>query len=196
MMVLSLTLLLWPGVGIGQTQRVARQTPQAAESSSPGIMDKTGRAIKDSWITSKTKAKLIAERRITRAVSVETRAGIVTLRGKVASAEEKQAAEQIAHGTAGVKAVRNALQVVPDAQRSVVDARDKEIRKGVKARLDNEAALKDADVAVRSDNGVVTLTGSVSDARVSARAAQLARAVTGVRAVRNELRAAAPTAGR
>jgi osmotically-inducible protein OsmY len=191
-MILTLTLLVWPGIVLAQTPSGARQTSQAERSpeSSPGIMSSTGRAIKDSWITSKAKAKLIADRRITRAVSVETHAGVVTLRGKVASAEERRLAEQIMHGTDGVKAVRNVLQIVPDTQRPAVDARDKDIKKGVQARLDRERMLKDADITVRSDNAVVTLMGAVADARAAARASELARGTSGVRAVRNEIRVA------
>jgi len=174
---LTVVLLVWPAVAFGQTPE-----------SSPGVMASTGRVIKDSWITSKTKAKLIADKRITRAVNIETQAGVVILRGKVASAEEKQVAEQIVHGTDGVKAVRNVLQIVPDSQRTAVDARDKDIKKGVKARMDKDAVLKDVDIAVRSDNGMVTLMGEVSEARVSARANEVARGTSGVRSVRNEIK--------
>ncbi len=198
MMFLTLGLLVWPGVVLAQAPGGARQTPPAERQpeGNPGIMSSTGRAIKDSWITSKAKAKLIADRRITRAVSVETQAGVVILRGKVASAEERQVAEQVVHGTDGVKAVRNALQIVPDAQRTTVDARDKDIKKSVKARLDNETMLKDADITVRSDNAVVTLMGAVADARAVARANELARRTSGVRAVRNEIRVASASPAR
>ncbi|MGH7313626.1 MAG: BON domain-containing protein [Candidatus Rokuibacteriota bacterium] len=189
-MLLTLVLLVWPGVVLGQAQSGARQTPQGERMAdgSPGIMASTGRAIKDSWITSKAKAKLIADKRITRAVSVETRAGVVTLRGKVASGEEKQVAGQVVHRTDGVKAVRNALQIVPDTQRTTVDARDKDIKKSVRARIEKDAMLKDADITVRADNGMVTLTGAVSDARASARANEVTRGTTGVRSVRNEIK--------
>ncbi|HSF06822.1 MAG TPA: BON domain-containing protein [Methylomirabilota bacterium] len=192
MMFLALALLVWPGIVLAQAPTGARQTRQAERPSenSSGIMGSTGQAIKDSWITSKAKAKLIADRRITRAVSVETHAGVVTLRGKVASAEERQVAEQAIHGTDGVKGVRNLLQIVPDTQRTAVDARDKDIKKGVKARLDRETMLRDADITVRSDNAVVTLMGAVADARAAARASELARGTSGVRAVRNEIKIA------
>ncbi len=198
MMFLALVLLVWPGAVPAQAPSGTRQTPQTERppESSPGIMSSTGRAIRDSWITSKAKAKLIADKRITRAVSVETHAGVVILRGKVASAEERQVAEQVVHGTDGVKTVRNALQVVPDAQRTAVDARDKDIKKSVKARLDRETMLKDAAITVRSDNAVVTLMGAVSDARAVARANDLARGTSGVRAVRNEIRVAVARAAR
>jgi hyperosmotically inducible protein len=192
----TLVLLVTAGVVLGQTQSSTRQTPQADGDSSPGIMGRTGRAIKDSWITSKTKAKLIAEKRVTRAVSVETQAGVVTLRGKVASPEEKGVAEQVAHGTDGVKVVRNNLQIVPDARRTTVDAQDKNIKKAVKARFDKEAVVKDAGISVRADDGMVTLMGSVADARTSTRAADLAKGINGVRAVRNELKVSVAKAAR
>jgi hypothetical protein len=54
MVFLTLVLFVSPGVV------VLGLTPQASADSSPGIMSRTGRAIKDSWITSKTKAKLIS----------------------------------------------------------------------------------------------------------------------------------------
>ncbi len=190
----ALVLLVTAGVVLGQTPSGTRQTPQAAGDSSMCLMDRTGRAIKDSWITSKTKAKLIVEKRVTRPVSVETHAGVVTLRGKVASAEEKGVAEQVALGTDGATDVRSLLQVVPDARRASVDAQDKDIKKTVKARFHKEAVLKHADIGVRSDDGMVTLMGSVADTRTSLRAADLVKSINGVRFVRNEIRIAARTA--
>jgi hyperosmotically inducible protein len=187
----ALFLLAYPAVVHGQAQSRAPGPPARAErpaESNPGFMASAGRAIVDVWITSKAKAKLIADRRITRAVNVETHAGVVTLRGKVASREEKRLAEQVVHGTSGVRVVRSSLQIVPDSRRKRVDARDKDIKKALEARIEQDAMLKDADIDVRSDNGMVTLTGSVSSARASARAHALARATSGVQGVRNELR--------
>lgn len=187
----ALFLLAYPAAVHGQAQGPAPRPPARAErpaASSPGFMASAGRAIADAWITSKAKAKLIADRRITRAVNVETHAGVVTLRGKVASRGEKRRAEQVVHGTSGVRAVRSSLQIVPDSQRKAVDARDKTIKRSIEARIEQEAMLGGADIHVRSDNGVVTLTGWVSSVRASARANALAKAANGVQAVRNELR--------
>ena len=147
-----------------------------------------GQATKDSWITSKTKMALVADKRTkARQIKVETEASVVTLRGKVATAQERSAAEEIAREVSGVKAVTNALQVVPVEQRKAVDVKDTDVKKTVVERLGTDQQLKSADIAVRADNGLVTLTGTVSDVRAKARAADLARKVPGVRGVRNEL---------
>ena len=153
----------------------------AADAPKPSMM-------KDSWITTKAKSSLIFDKRVAgRHVKVETYAGVITLRGKVSSAEARSAAEEIARGIGGVTAVSNALQVVPDDQRQVVEAKDEGIAKTVKGRIDKDASLKDAGISVRSDNSVVTLMGTAPDRKSKAHASDVVRGVPGVRAVRNEL---------
>src|SRR5438094_633194 len=110
------------------------------------------------------------------------------VRAEVERAEEKVAAEQIARGTDGVRGVNNVLQVVPEGQRRLVDARDGDIKQSVKNRLETDAMLREADINVRADAGMITLKGSVPDARARNRAADLARGVSGVKSVRNELK--------
>jgi osmotically-inducible protein OsmY len=147
-----------------------------------------GHFMKDSWITTKTKTKLIADGRVkARHITVDTTDGVVTLLGKVDSEKERAAAEAITRKVKGVKGVKNALQVVPDAARKVVDAKDDEIEKAVMERLKKDQPLKDADIKVRSDAGVVTLMGKVPDARVKNRAGEMTRQIPGVKMVRNEL---------
>src|SRR3989442_13813832 len=58
----------------------------------------------------------------------------------------------------------------------------------VTARFDKDAGLKSADIKVRSDNALVTLMGTVPNARAKVRAGALARGGPGVRTVRNLLR--------
>jgi len=115
---------------------------------------------------------------------VETKNGMVSLRGKVENAAEKQAAEEIARGIEGVKGVRNELQVVPGTAKELVEVKDDEITTQVKTRLETDGKLKSVDV--RTDNGVVTLTGRLPNITDSARASQMAREVPGVRSVRND----------
>jgi len=74
-----------------------------------------------------------------RKISVDTHAGIVTLRGKVESAQAKNAAEHIARRVDGVKGVTSLLQVVPDRQRKFVDAKDDDMKGAVTARFDKDA---------------------------------------------------------
>ena len=78
---------------------------------------KTG--MSDSWITSKTKIALFSDDRVKgRQVHVETKDGVVYLRGKVDSSEAKTAATDVAKGIDGVKNVKNELQVVAPGARS------------------------------------------------------------------------------
>ena len=132
-------------------------------------------AVSDSWITSKTKIALFADERVKGTqVSVDTmKGGVVHLRGKVDSAEAKAAAEDIAKGIEGVKSVKNDLQVVAPGNRKMVDAKDGDIDKAVKARLSKDAQVKSVDV--RTDAGVVTLTGEVPNIVASAKASEMAR---------------------
>jgi hyperosmotically inducible protein len=141
----------------------------------------------DSWITSKTKIALFADERVKGTqVTVDTmKGGVVHLRGKVDSAEAKSAAGEIAKGIEGVKSVKNDLQVVAPGTRQMVDAKDEDIDKAVKARVARETQLKNVDV--RTDAGVVTLTGEVPSIVASARASEMARGVPGVKSVKNEL---------
>jgi hyperosmotically inducible protein len=143
-------------------------------------------AVSDSWITSKTKIALYSDDRVKGTqVSVDTKDGVVYLRGKVDSPEAKAAAGDVAKGIEGAKSVKNDLQVVPPSERKAVKANDTEITKAVEARMKNDTQLKKVDV--RSDAGVVTLTGEVPSINASAKASEMARAVTGVRSVKNEL---------
>lgn len=158
------------------------QTKETAKSATEGAKA----AVSDSWITSKTKIALFSDDRVKgREVHVETKGGVVYLRGKVDSSEAKAAAADVAKGIDGVKSVKNDLQVVSDTARSTVDAKDADIAKTVESRLSKDKALKKVDV--RADAGVVTLTGEVPTITASAKASEIARGVAGVRSVKNEL---------
>jgi hyperosmotically inducible protein len=141
----------------------------------------------DTWITSKTKIALFADDRVKgREVSVETQKGVVYLRGKVDSEMAKTSAAEIARAIEGVKDVKNDLQVVAPSVRKTVDADDKQITKAVESRFKQDAQLKKIDV--RTDGGVVVLTGEVPNISVSAKASEMAHRVDGVKAVKNELK--------
>ena len=143
-------------------------------------------AVSDRWITSKTKISLFADERVkgTR-VSVDTTKGVVHLRGKVDSAEAKSAAGDIAKGIDGVKSVKNDLHAVAPTARKAVDASDNDIAKAVGTRLSKDTQLKKMDV--RSDAVGVTLTGQVPTIVAGAKASEMARGVSGVKSVKNEL---------
>jgi osmotically-inducible protein OsmY len=200
---LSLGLLAAPGFA-------AQGTTSGAVASAERTVAEAGTTatgeVTDSWLTLKTKLALLADERVSsNEVSVKTVKGVITLHGKVASAEEQKAAEEIALTIEGQKKVVNQLTVVPTAERKRVDRQDDQIVTDVEKALTKDARLKKTDIDVRAEKGIVTLTGQAPSLETSVRASETARRVSGVRAVRNELaipaRAAAselapaPTAG-
>jgi osmotically-inducible protein OsmY len=58
----------------------------------------------------------------------------------------------------------------------------------VKKAIFDEPALKVTDVSVTTENGVVSLSGSVKNRSERAKAADVARRVEGVKLVKNELK--------
>ncbi len=72
----------------------------------------TGDRLSDTEITTKIKAKITGDGDLSPFnINVDTKDGVVTLRGTVKSMESKQEAERIARETSGVKKVDNMLQV-------------------------------------------------------------------------------------
>jgi hyperosmotically inducible protein len=161
-------------------------TAGAADEKAQTTTQEAKTMVTDSWVTSKTKISLFADERVKGTqVTVDTTKGVVHLRGKVDSAEAKSAASDIAQGVEGVKSVKNDLQVVTPAARQAVDANDKDIAKAIETRLSKDSQLKKVDV--RTDAGVVTLTGQVPTIGASAKASEMARGVAGVKSVKNQL---------
>jgi hyperosmotically inducible protein len=164
----------------------AADTVDKAKDKTQTTTQEAKTVVSDSWITSKTKISLFADERVKGTqVSVDTVKGVVHLRGKVDSAEAKSAAGSITQGVEGVKSVKNDLQVVAPAARKTVDASDSDVAKAVGTRLAGDSQLKKVDV--RTDAGVVTLTGEVATIGASAKASEMARGVSGVKSVKNEL---------
>ena len=184
-LVLSLGLLVAPGF-------TAQEPASGPVASAEGTVKDAGKTVTaevtDSWLTLKTKLALLADERVSsNDVSVKTVKGVITLHGKVASAEEQKAAEEIALTSEGQEQVVNQLTVVPTAQRKIVDRQDDQIVTDVKKAIAKEASLKKTDIDVRAEKGIVTLTGKAPSLATSVRASETARGVSGVRAVRNEV---------
>lgn len=164
----------------------AAETADKAKEKVQSTTQEAKTMVTDSWITSKTKISLFADERVKGTqISVDTAKGVVHLRGKVDSAEAKGAAGEVAQGVEGAKSVKNDLQVVAPAARKAVDASDGDIAKAVTTRLSKDMQLKKVDV--RTDAGVVALTGQVPTIGASAKASEMARGVAGVKSVKNEL---------
>jgi len=181
-------LVAAPAMVGAQSTTTDTKVERAKDKISDATSKATG-ATKDTWLTAKTKIALYGDERVSgTSINVETQNATVALRGKVSSAEEKRAAEEVARGIDGVSSVRNELQVVPAGERKMVNAKDSDLKDSVQRQIKKDVRLKDADIDVRVDKGVVTLMGDVKDVGASARASEVARLVPGVRSVKNELR--------
>lgn len=150
--------------------------------------------IADTWVTARAKIVLAADSRVKGSqVSVETEKGVVKLRGKVDNAEAKKVAKDIVKELDGVKRVDNELQVVKPSKRDSVSDSDEAITARIKDQIVQDAEimkstpLKDADITVVTNAGVVSLSGEVPDIVVSAQASWTAWQVQGVKSVRNDL---------
>ena len=70
---------------------------------------------------------------------------------------------------------------------STAKVSDSDLEDRVEKAIKNDAQLRNIDIDVEADNGVVKLSGDVSDVRWKGRAAKVASSVQGVKSVRNEL---------
>lgn len=77
-----------------------------------GSGEKTGAYVDDSWITTKVKSQMVADKEVkAHNINVDTNQGVVTLTGTAESWEESNKAAQIARDIKGVRSVENDIQV-------------------------------------------------------------------------------------
>jgi osmotically-inducible protein OsmY len=159
-------------------------------------------AVDDSWITMKIQSRYFLDDDVRlRNIDVDTKDGMVTLKGAVASEGERQQALSIARSTDGVTMVHDNLVVDRGTSSSRRDVSPSAGARGADDRIDDawitmkiqskyfiHDEIKSRKVDVDTKNGVVTLNGSVpSD--VAKRAAEvIARDTDGVARVVNSLK--------
>ena len=119
-------------------------------------------------------------------IEVEGGSDDVTLVGKVATEAEKAAAGKIASMVPAVKSVSNKLEVVKDLPGVLAHRQDDIITRHVKERFAKSATVKAADFEVKTEQGVVSLSGAVRFQVIVLEAAEAARQVPGVRAVKTD----------
>ena len=115
-------------------------------------------------------------------IGVSVDSGVVTLRGDVKSYSEKAAAERVALGVYGVKAVANDMNVRPASSYLRTDT---EIAQTVLAALKWNTMVPEERITVSVSDGWVTLKGKVDWEYQRAAAANAVRDLGGVRAVTN-----------
>jgi hyperosmotically inducible protein len=90
----------------------ARQAGEVAKEKTAQAADATMRAIEDGRLTSKIKAKMALDDSVKALdLNVDTKDGVVTVRGDVRSEAERQRALALARETTGVKQVIDQIQI-------------------------------------------------------------------------------------
>ena len=177
--------------GVRRVESQVKAEDRLGDAGSDGVGAKASAAVADAgstasdmWITSAAKMRLLADGDTPALdVNVDTRDGVVTLFGIVPSESAKKAAEANARKVSGVKDVRNELQVVADAKRDAVDAKDDDIERGVEQALAKSERVDEDGIDVSVKDGIVRLTGSVDSESDRLAAGFAARSTPGVRAV-------------
>ena len=166
----------------------------------------------DAGITTNVKTKMAADDTVKAyQINVDTRNGVVTLRGDVETAAAKEQAVQIARKTEGVRDVIDQIQVADTAatggvleplregardlgdragdaaNRAGAAVSDAAVTSAVKAKFLADGTVRGLRIDVDTRAGVVVLNGTVSSRAEADRAVFLARETDGVDHVVNNL---------
>ena len=119
-------------------------------------------------------------------IEVEAGSDEVTLVGKVSSEAEKSAAGKIASTVPTVKSVSNKLEVVKELSEIIAHRQDDSITRLVKERFAKSATVTSANFDVKTEQGVVALSGTVRFQVIVFEAVEAVRQVPGVRGVKTD----------
>ncbi|ALB53686.1 molecular chaperone OsmY [Cronobacter turicensis] len=171
---------------VESTKSTADSAGQKIDSS----MNKVGNFMDDSAITAKVKAALVDDEQIKSTdISVKTEKSVVTLSGFVESQAQAEEAVKIAKGVEGVASVSDKLHVRDGKDKSVKGyAGDAATTSEIKAKLLADDIVPSRNVKVETTDGVVQLSGNVESEKQSQRAESIAKAVDGVKSVKNDLK--------
>jgi len=167
----------------------ASQTADSAGSKIDSSMKKVDGYMDDSGITAKAKAALVDDDAIKSTdISVKTHSGVVTLSGFVTSQDQAEKAVAVVQKIEGVKSVSDKLHVRDSKSSSVKGyAGDAATTSEIKAKLLADDIVPSRNVKVETTDGVVQLSGQVANQAQSDRAESIAKAIEGVKSVKNDL---------
>ena len=170
------TVASWPGVkSVDNRLEVKGERP--AENS-------------DAWLTTKVKTMLLFHKNVSAMTEVDTKDGIVTLRGEAISQAQKDLTTEYAKDVEGVKDVKNEITVTktPKKTRTVGEKiDDSSITAQVKMTLLYHRSTSALKTSVTTKKGVVTLSGKAKNAAEKDLATKFANDVNGVKEVKNRM---------
>lgn len=186
-----LAVMLTSAVATGSAyaENNAQTTNESAGQKVDSSMNKVGNFMDDSAITAKVKAALVDHDNIKSTdISVKP-IKVVTLSGFVESRAQAEEAVKVAKGVEGVTSVSDKLHVRDAKEGSVKGyAGDTATTSEIKAKLLADDIVPSRHVKVETTDGVVQLSGTVDSQAQSDRAESIAKAVDGVKSVKNDLK--------
>ena len=187
-----LAVMLTSAVATGSAyaENNAQTTNESAGQKVDSSMNKVGNFMDDSAITAKVKAALVDHDNIKSTdISVKTDQKVVTLSGFVESQAQAEEAVKVAKGVEGVTSVSDKLHVRDSKNGSMQGyAGDAATTSEIKAKLLADDVVPSRKVKVETTDGVVQLSGTVDSQAQSDRAESIAKAVDGVKSVKNDLK--------
>jgi hyperosmotically inducible periplasmic protein len=145
----------------------------------------------DAWISTKVKTTLLFHRSVSAMTEVNTKDGIVTLKGDADNQAQKDLTTEYARDVDGVKDVKNEMTVSKTPKKTKDTAGEKvddaSITAQVKLSLLFHRSTSALSTKVKTKNGVVTLSGKAGNAAEKDLVTKLVNDVKGVKSVKNQM---------
>lgn len=162
---------------------------KGADTNGPNAVTTIGVEIDDSVITTKVTSALMSDEAIkSMDVKVETRKGEVLLSGFADNQTQIDRSGAIAEAVEGVKKIDNKLVLKEGKQTVGNKVDDSVITASIKSAMLEDAQMKSMDVSVVTRKGEVQLSGFVDSEVQAVRALEVAKGVSGVGSVINNLK--------
>ena len=145
----------------------------------------------DAWLTAKVKTTLLFHRNVSAMTEVNSKDGIVTLRGDASSQAEKDLTTEYTKDVEGVKDVKNEMTVSKTSKKtgrtSMEKIDDASITAQVKVALLFHRSTSALNTKVETKNGVVTLSGKAGNAAEKSLTTKIVNDIKGVKSVKNRM---------
>jgi len=145
----------------------------------------------DAWISTKVKTTLFFHKSVSARTEVNTKDGIVTLKGDADNQAQKDLTTEYAKDVEGVKDVQNEMVVSKTAKKTHTTVGEKiddaSITTLVKMTLVYHRSTNALNPKVVTKHGVVTLTGEAENATAKELATKFVQDVQGVKSVNNQM---------
>lgn len=184
---LSLRLVTTTLAGVMTLSMVACSKPvDGTGAAAPATT--VGTEVDDSVVTTRVKAALLDNIDVKGFdIQVETRKGEVMLSGFVSNQAQIDQAVNVAKGVEGVTNINNKLSIKDGVATVGNKLDDSVITTEVKAALLADANIKSLDITVTTHKGEVQLSGFVNNQGQIDRAQEIAKGVSGVTQVANQM---------